>query len=73
MLPVVLDTGTEDSFMYSSLFKLTKFNLRCLSTSGLIVGDLEHLADTPSSAREEVITFGKDAAEPYGCENHVIL
>ena len=46
---------------------------RCLSTSGLIVGDLEHLADSPSSAREELITFGEDAAEPYGCRDHIDL
>ena len=38
---------------------------RCLSTSGLIVGDLEHLADSPSSKEEEVITLAG-----YGCKNN---
>ena len=37
---------------------------RCLSKSGLIVGDLEHLADTPSSAKEELVTGKLDV---FGC------
>ena len=31
------------------------------------MGDLEHLADTPSSAREAVETYGPD--DDYGCKN----
>ena len=37
------------------------------------MGDLEHLGDSPSSAREEVITYSDDAAEPYGCRDHIDL
>ena len=61
------------NYGYSFLINLNSRNQLCESTSGLIVGNLSHLADSPSSAREEVITFGGDAAEPYGCRDHIDL
>ena len=41
---------------------------RCLSKSGLVVGDLEHLAQTPNTTWEEVETFGDGDKDPYGCK-----
>ena len=73
MLPARQDTGMGFQSRAEIFVHLCIFYPRCLSTSGLIVGDLEHLADRPSSSREEVITFGEDAAEPYGCRDHVDL
>ena len=35
----------------------------------MIVGDMEHLADTPSTAEEQVVTGKKGV---FGCDNHVI-
>ena len=33
------------------------------------MGDMEHLADTPSTAEEQVVTGKKGV---FGCDNHVI-
>ena len=52
------------------IVKHQTIRIRCKSASGLVVGDMEHLADTPSSAREAVST---GALGVYGCSNNDIL